>query len=139
MEHENTTTVEVTEAVEEVVDKPAADATTEDAEQSAEDMFPRKVVEDLRKENGKHRQRANSLAQRLHVELVRATGRLADPTDLPFDEAHLDDADALNTAIDELLEAKPHLASRRPVGDIGQGVKGETSAEFSLMDRLRSL
>lgn len=88
------------------------------------DTFPRHYVEELRQENGRYRQRAqraDAYAQRLHVELVRASGRLADPTDLAFDEAHLDDSDALAAAVDELLTSKPHLAARRPVGDIGQG------------------
>ena len=50
-----------------------------------------------------------------------ATGRLADPTDMPFDEVHLDDPEALAIAIEDLLAKRPHLASRRPTGDIGQG------------------
>ncbi|KUI27754.1 hypothetical protein [Mycobacterium sp. GA-2829] len=89
------------------------------------DTFPRAYVEDLRQENGKYRQRAQKAdvyAQRLHTELVRATGRLADPTDMPFDEDHLAEPDKMTAAIDDLLARKPHLASRRPVGDIGQGV-----------------
>lgn len=88
------------------------------------DTFPREYVEKLRQENGKYRQRArqaDTLAQRLHTELVRATGKLADPTDLPFDEDHLAEGDNLVTAIDDLLARKPHLAARKPVGDIGQG------------------
>lgn len=91
------------------------------------DTFPRSYVEELRRENGKHRQRAQQgdlYAQRLHTELVRATGRLADPTDLPFDAEHLDDPDKLSTAVDDLLARKPHLASRRPMGEIGQGATG---------------
>jgi len=88
------------------------------------DVFPRSYVEELRQEHGKYRQRAqraDELAQRLHVELVRATGRLADPTDLPFNETHLDEGDKLSQAIDDLLARKPHLAARRPIGEIGQG------------------
>lgn len=88
------------------------------------DTFPREVVERLRRESAGYReraQRADGYAQRLHQELVRATGRLADPADLPFDEAHLDDPAALSAAVDDLLTKKPHLAARRPVGDIGQG------------------
>lgn len=88
------------------------------------ETFPRSYVEELRQENGKYRQRAQkaeTYAQRLHTELVRATGKLADPTDLPFSEDHLDDPDALAAAVDELLQRKPHLASRRPTGEIGQG------------------
>lgn len=91
------------------------------------ETFPREYVEKLRQENGRYRQRAqraDGYAQRLHAELVKASGRLADPTDLPFDEAHLDDPDALAAAVDELLTRKPHLGARRPVGDIGQGVSG---------------
>lgn len=89
------------------------------------DTFTRDYVEGLRQENAKYRQRAaraDELAQRLHTELVRATGRLADPSDLAFDEAHLEVSDNLSRAIDELLTRKPHLGTRRPVGDIGQGL-----------------
>ncbi|MDN4522618.1 hypothetical protein JN086_00025 [Mycolicibacterium austroafricanum] len=105
--------------------------------ESDPDVFPREVVEELRRENGKHRQRAQKVARRLHAELVRATGRLADPTDLEFAEDHLDDPEALTAAIDELLDRKPHLASRRPMGDIGQGNRGSTSEPFSLLGLLK--
>ncbi|TXI61977.1 hypothetical protein [Mycolicibacterium mageritense] len=88
------------------------------------DVFTRDYVEKLRQENGKYRQRAgeaDSLASRLHTELVRATGRLADPTDLPFNADHLADADKMAADIEDLLTRKPHLATRRPIGEIGQG------------------
>jgi hypothetical protein len=104
------------------------------------DTFPREVVEKLRQENGKYRQRAqqaDTLAHRLHLELVRATGRLADPTDLDYDDEHLDDPDKLTEAIDDLLARKPHLATRRPVGDIGQGQRGAASQPFSLLQMLK--
>lgn len=101
-----------------------------DTEQEVDDetkpeTFPRDYVERLRKESAKYRERAKAaddLAARLHIALVTATGRLADPTDLPFDEAHLDDEDALRSAVDDLIARKPHLASRKPHGDVGQGV-----------------
>ena len=112
-------------------DSAASGATTPEAETtSAEgdlgdgDMFPRSYVEQLRAENQRYRERgkrADDLASRLHTASVAATGRLADPDDLPFDEAHLDDPDKLTAAIDELLARKPHMAARRPTGDIGQG------------------
>lgn len=88
------------------------------------DTFPRSYVERLRRESAGYRERAtkgDTYAQRLHTELVRATGKLADPTDLPFSEDHLGDTDSMAAAIDDLLARKPHLASRKPVGDIGQG------------------
>ncbi|UHJ55711.1 hypothetical protein LT337_00840 [Mycolicibacterium fortuitum] len=112
-----------------------------DQDESDAETFPREYVEKLRQENGKYRQRAgeaDALATRLHTELVRATGRLADPTDLPFDADHLADADKMIGAINELLEAKPHLATRRPTGDIGQGQRGPASGGgFSLLGMLK--
>lgn len=141
------TDVDTTEdAAEGAADTAAADEEFDTAESSTDDTepdtFPRAVVEKLRQENGKYRQRAqqaDALAARLHTELVRATGRLADPADLPFDAAHLDDAEALTAAVDAVLADKPHLASRRPSGDIGQGNRGGAAGSFSLLDTLKSL
>jgi hypothetical protein len=96
--------------------------------QQEPETFTREYVQQLRDEAAGHRVRArdrDALAQRLHGALVAATGRLADPSDLPFDEAHLTDEVALTAAIDALLERKPHLASRRPRGDVGQGATGD--------------
>lgn len=118
------------------VEAPEADDASADAEQ-----FPREYVEKLRSENAKYRERArlgDTYAQRLHVEIVRATGRLADPTDLAFDDAHLDDGEALAAAIDDLLSRKPHLASRRPVGEVGQGERGVTAGPVNLLNLLKS-
>ena len=103
-----------TEPVTELVNEP------EDSE-----TFPRSYVEKLRKEAAGHRdraKRADDLAARLHTTLVEATGRLADARDLPYEESHLDDPTALSEAIDGLLADKPHLATRKPMGNIGQGV-----------------
>ena len=115
--------------------------TPEPEPDSDPDTFPREYVENLRQENGRYRQRAgqaDAYAQRLHTELVRATGRLADPTDLPFNEDHLGDDDALVAAIDDLLARKPHLATRRPSGDIGQGGRGGGNASVGLLDLLKA-
>ncbi|WP_067974123.1 hypothetical protein [Mycolicibacter icosiumassiliensis] len=133
---DNDITTEPDEAVEQV-DTEAPETSGDETE---DDTFPREVVEKLRQENGKYRQRAqraDDLAHRLHTELVRATGRLADPSDLEFDEDHLADPDKLAGAVDELLTAKPHLASRRPVGDIGQGQHGNGGGDFSLLGMLK--
>lgn len=92
-----------------------------------DDTFPREYVERLRKENATYREKAKKAegyARELHAARVAATGRLADPSDLDFDEAHLDDEGRLNAAIDDLLDRKPHLASRTPRGDVGQGMSG---------------
>ena len=105
-----------------------------------EDTFPREYVEKLRKEAGDHRARAkdrDELARRLHRELVAKLDRLQDPEDLDFNEEHLTDPEALKSAVDALLEAKPHLASRRPRGNIGQGVNS-TATTVDLAALLRS-
>lgn len=102
------------------------------------DTFPRAYVEELRAESAKHRTAAKEAAEavlplqeRLFGLLVASTDRLADPTDLPFDAALIDDEVALTAAIDDLLARKPHLASRTVVGDIGQG--GGKHAESGLL------
>jgi hypothetical protein len=108
---------EVVDNIHELTDPP-------EPETAEPEVFPRDYVLQLRDENAKYRQRArqaDELGQRLHTELVRATGRLAEPTDLVCSEEHLQNPEALAAAIDDLLARKPHLASRRPVGEIGQG------------------
>lgn len=111
-------------------DNAETDSSVESNDDDQQDSFPRSYVEKLRDENAKYRQRAqqsDDLAQRLHTALVAATGRLHDPTDIPFDEAHLDDPEALEAAIEDLVAKKPHLAARRPRGDVGQGATRSNS------------
>lgn len=143
----NTTTADAGDVDTAVTDDAATDAGADDAVTDAADddgqaeTFPRAYVEQLRKESAGYReraQRAEELEQRLHTALVAATGRLADPTDLPFDVAHLDDADALAAAIDELVERKPHLKTRRLSGDVGQGAGGVKADDVNLADLLRA-
>ncbi|WP_448221198.1 hypothetical protein [Gordonia iterans] len=118
----------------------AAVAEDGDSSNSEEETFSREYVEKLRQENGKYRQRAqraDDLAHRLHRALVRTDGRLQDPTDLDFSDDHLDDdGEALTAAITDLLARKPHLAARRPVGDVGQGAT-TTSTDVDLLGILR--
>src|ERR1700722_10698021 len=97
--------------------------TTETTAQDEPKTFNADYVSELRNEAKGHREKSQALAAQLHTELVRQTGRLADPTELPYDAAHLDDPDALKVAIDELLARKPHYAARTPNGHVGQGVK----------------
>ncbi|TLP75514.1 hypothetical protein [Nesterenkonia sphaerica] len=113
----------------------------QEQEQAEEDTFPREYVQKLRDENAKFRQRAqrsDELAHRLHTALVAADGRLADPTDLEFTEEHLEDAESLSEAIGELLRSKPHLAARRPRGDVGQGASGGSGGNVDLAGLLRA-
>ena len=104
------------------------------------DTFPRSFVEDLRRENARYRERARNAdtdAKRLHIDLVRATGMLADPTYLDFAEDHLDDPDAWPPPVDDLLARKPHLAPRRPTGEIGQGASPPAASSVDLAALLR--
>ncbi|MDO5503936.1 MAG: hypothetical protein Q4G67_12245 [Actinomycetia bacterium] len=129
---------------------PTTDPATEDqldeqtpgpaADDTDPETFPAKVVKDLRKENARYRERAglaDGYARRLHTALVAATGKLADPTDLDFDEAHLDDDAALSKAVDELVARKPHLKARRVGGDVGQGTRGAGGGKVDLIGLMR--
>jgi hypothetical protein len=92
-----------------------------------QDTFDRSYVEKLRKENAKYRDRAkhaDDLAHRLHTALVAADGRLADPADLPYDESHLDDPEALTAAVTALVKSKPGLRAQQIRGDVGAGDRG---------------
>lgn len=142
-----TDTIEETEQTEGQQDPATDDTTTVDAAgEEDQDQFPREYVEQLREEAKTKRieakdatDRADQLAQRLHTALVAATGRLQDPGDLDFDPTHLDDAEALTTAVDDLLARKPHLASRRPAGSIGQGeTSGSDNVDLAAMLRTRA-
>ena len=84
-----------------------------------------------------NRRGIHTYAERLHTELVRATGRLADPTDLEFAGEHLDDPDALAAALGDLLARKPHLASRGTARDIGQGASPVAASSVDLAALLR--
>lgn len=117
---------------------PVENSTPEPVEEEPK-TFPLDYVQKLRDESAKYRQRAaktEELGKRLHLALVEKSGRLQDASDLPYDEVFLDDPDALSAAIDALLTAKPHLASRKPSGVIPQGATA-TPSSGSLSGLLR--
>lgn len=123
----------------------ATEAVTEPSGADPE-VFPAEYVRELREENAKSRtkaKRADDLAARLVVSLAAGTGRLADPSDLPYADDLLDDdgmpdeAKVL-AAVDELLTRKPHLASTRVAGDVGQGARGDAVEMVSLAEMLRT-
>ncbi len=113
------------------------------------ETFPRSVVEELRRENAGYRtraQRADALAERLMTATVReaTAGVLADPTDLPTGQPDqllgddgFPDAGKIADAARELVTRKPHLADRRPRGDVDQGAR-TTSADVDLAGMLRA-
>lgn len=139
---EPTAETEVEEPLDEVTEQtdPVDEVEPTEDEGSDPDTFPRAVVEKLRKENATYREKAKKAedyAKELFYARVSATGRLADPDDLPFDADLLEDHDALLGAVEELLTRKPHLGSRKPRGDVGQGLSG-SSATVDLAGLLRS-
>lgn len=106
-----------------------------DESDTQQDTFDRSYVEKLRKENGDYRARAKTatervadLEQRLHAALVQADGRLADPSDLPFDPSHLENPETLANAIADLISRKPGLKARQYGGDVGAGTRGGAQA-----------
>ncbi|MGX9295219.1 hypothetical protein [Tsukamurella paurometabola] len=139
MTDDQTTTETTTEQVTD--EQPQEESVTEQDTPAVEPKtYDEDYVKGLRDEAAKYRTRAkdrDELAQRLHTALVTATGKLADPTDLPFDATHLeDDGASLAQAIDDLLARKPHLAARKVAGDVGQGSRNR-SAEVNLLGMLR--
>ena len=127
----------------EVHDEPVSDVTTDSESESESrsdepDTFDRAYVEDLRKESAGYRTQVRELQQQLHRVKVEQTGKLADPSDLEFDPAHLDDPDALLAAIEALLADRPHLKARRfdPAG-AAQGPKQGGGGQVNLAAIMR--
>jgi hypothetical protein len=124
-------------------EQPPPEQQTPQAEQS--ETFDRPYVERLRTEAAEGRvkgKRADALAAALVSAYAAQSGRLADPSDLAFSDDLLDDDGLVDTAkveaaVEALLVAKPHLASRTPLGDVGQGARPE-SDEVSLAGLLRA-
>lgn len=113
---------------------PSSGAQNDAPEHDEPDTFPRAYVEQLREENARYRTRAGraeEASRRLMETTVRsaAANILADPGDLlVYDEAASladddgwPDADLIVQRAKVLAQDKPHLAARRPRGDIGQG------------------
>jgi hypothetical protein len=124
---------------------PEGKALPEAGDRSVEpDMFPRDYVEQLRSEAKDYRlksARADELEARLHAELTKADGRLADWRDLPFNAEHLTDPEAHRNAITQLLQDRPHYANRVPApgSSIGQGQQGSPVApKPGLIDAIRA-
>ncbi len=122
-------------------DQHTASSTVVDAEP---ETFDREYVQKLRDEAAGHRvkaKRTDALNARLATAQAALTGKLADPTDLPFTDDLLDDdglvdEDKVHAAVEDLVQRKPHLAARRPTGNVGQGARPETP-EIGLAAMLR--
>jgi hypothetical protein len=142
MTEENAT--ESTETDENVEVGVSTSETAEETPDAQSETFDRPYVENLRKESAGYRDRAKTaearvdeLTRALLTAQVAATGRLADPTDLKAATDVLDNPEALNAAIDALLEAKPHLKARKASGDIGQGSRGASAQPANLLSIIK--
>ena len=97
------------------------DGDEDEGDDDAAETFPRSYVEKLRSQNARYRERAKTPTPTASgctpSWSAPPAGWPTRPTSIP----HLDDPDALAAALDDLMARKPHLASRRPTGDIGQG------------------
>lgn len=107
------------------------------------ETFPRKYVEELRAESAKYRveaKKAEEYGQRLQNALVAQDGRLADPADLPYDPALLDDPEALDAAVTAYIEKYPNMRAFKAGGDIGQGnVGADKPQETDLISIIRGM
>src|SRR5690625_3564735 len=66
-----------------------------------------------RRQRNEERDRAEAVCPQPFTELVRNTGILIDPDDMPSNPELLEDPDALKAAAEEYAESKPHLKARR--------------------------
>lgn len=105
-----------------------------------EETFDRAYVEKLRKESADYRtkaKRSDDLQARLLDAAIRegTAGVLEDPTDLRIepedvmDDDGFPDVEKVRAAAQELAKEKPHLARRRPAGDVGQGARQEPAKD----------
>lgn len=142
MPDELTDEVEQTGETETTEQDNAAEQQDDDA--ADEGTYPAKIVKDLRKENASYRERARTaearaddLARQLFRLRVEATGKLADPDDMPYSAELLADDDKLTAAVDELIAKRPHYAKRRAAGSIGQGERGGETVPQNFSNLLR--
>lgn len=115
------------------------------------DSFPRDYVEQLRREAAEHRtkaKRADELELMLLETLIARAGSgvLHDPEDVWegkevddfLDEDGMPSLEKVRTAVEELVERKPHLAVQKPRGDIDQGAREQPTSP-NLLDLIRPL
>lgn len=109
--------------------------TTEETKKPEPDTLPREYVKRLPDEAARYRQRVSRQPRRHALARTRdCDRRLTDLTDLGMPEsADPRDTEAVTAALDGLLSRKPHLASRRPRFDVGQGVSGQSRTITSIL------
>ena len=124
--------------------EPAEGDEDEDEDSGDGDTFPRSYVKRLRERSAGYRARAKDaeartaeLERALFTERVRALDVLADPSDLPFDAALLDDPDALRSAADDLVARRPHYRRRGVATGTGSRDEAAAGSGVSLLGLMR--
>ena len=124
--------------------EPAEGDEDEDEDGGDGDTFPRSYVKRLRERSAGYRARAKDaeartaeLERALFTERVRALDVLADPSDLPFDAALLEDPDALRAAADDLVARRPHYRRRGIAAGTGSREEAGTGSGVSLLGLMR--
>lgn len=112
---------------------------------SEPDTYSADYVRELRAESAERRvkaKRVDDANARLAQAYAQQDGRLIAPSELTYGDHLLDDdglvdAVKVSAAIDELLQAKPYLATQRPLQPIAQGVRQEVPEPQGLFSLLR--
>lgn len=118
----------------------------EGEEQELRQTFDRDYVERLRGKSAGYRlrmkdaeSRVDTLQRQLFTERLARLDVVVDLDAVPYDAALLEDNDALQEYVEELLESKPYLRKRTATGDIGQhSSNGGDRGGFSLLDAMRA-
>lgn len=126
---------ETTETVETTDETPVEATETTEVSDDETVTYSRADLQKLRADAAKYRTRAkdaeakvDELARALFAARVAATGKLANPAEVLFNADILDDADAINEAVDAAIAERPYIRARRIAGDVGQGPRGENTA-----------
>ena len=89
-----------------------------------------------RRQRSELRDKVDTLQRRLFTELVRATGLMIDPEDMPVDAELLDAPEELQQRVQQYVEKKPHLR-RRAFPQVGLHDRGQPTGP-TLADILRT-
>lgn len=136
----------MSEQLPEATEQPAEATPDAPSEATSEpDTYSADYVRELRAESAERRVKAKRVDE-ANARLARAyavqDGRLIESGELAYGEHLLDDDGLVDpvkvtAAIDELLQAKPYLASQRPAQPIAQGVREDVPEQPGLFALLR--
>lgn len=98
-----------------------------------------RALEDMTARAEKLQGQVDTLKRDLFLARVESDGRLIDPSDLAYSPELVEDRDALESAISDLIIRKPGLARVQYRGDIGAGLgQSERKAPVDLIGLLNA-